>query len=69
MATAKTPKGRKIEIIITDEYGTARLQKGHLTFAGIKVAWWTEGGSGTKTLQEALQNADKNIDEIGLSDE
>jgi len=69
MTTARTPKGRKVTTEITAEYGSYRLQAGRIFFGGIAVAGWNEGGSGTKSLQDALTNADEAIDKAGLETE
>ena len=64
---ANTPKGRSVEIAITAEYGTAKLQAGRVYFGGIAISSWNEGGSGTKSLKEALIHADQEIDQCGLN--
>jgi len=69
MTQAKTPKGRNVEVAITAEYGTARLQAGRIYYGGIAISAWSEGGSGTKTLEDALKYADKVIDERDLTDD
>jgi len=69
MTQAKTPKGKIVEVAITAEYGTARLQMGRIYYGGIAVSGWSEGGSGTKTLKEALDYADQVINERGLTDD
>ena len=69
MTTAKTPKGRSVEIAIVGEYGTARHQAGRIYYEGIAISAWSEGGSATKTLEAALVFADQIIDERGLTDD
>ncbi len=67
MSTAKTPKGRNVTVTVTAEYGSARLQAGKVSYAGVDVSGWSAGGSGTTTVREALEIADKKIDELGLA--
>ena len=69
MTTAKTPKGRKVTAEITGEYGTARLQAGRIYYGGVALSGWSEGGSGTKSFEEALLHADLVIDRCGMETE
>jgi len=66
MATAKTPAGNEVEIIVTAEHGSYLLQSGQLRKHGIAIGWWSQTGS-TPRLADALAKADETIAALGLT--
>jgi hypothetical protein len=68
MATAKTPAGNVVEVVVTAEHGTGRSQAGQLRHGGVVVACWANGsGSRLPTLPDALVKADETIAALGLT--
>ena len=69
MTTATTPKGRKVEVEVYAEHGTARLQSAKILYGGIAIGGYSQGGCKPNTLEEALAAADARIDANGLTDD
>lgn len=65
--TAKTPKGRKVEVYDIQPVGTA-CHSGRLKYGRVPVGYWCTTGTGAKSLEEALERADGRIDRCGLEE-
>lgn len=65
MTTATTPAGSEVEVVVTAESGTARLQTGQLRYGGVVVGHWSQAGS-LPRMAEALVAADEAISKLGV---
>lgn len=65
MLSALTPKGRKV-LVKPKLYGTSNIA-GHIFYHGVLLSSWQAYGCGFRSIDQALERADKRIDELGLT--
>lgn len=66
MTTATTPQGREVEVVVTAEHGTAKLQSGQIRHGGVVVGHFGPATGSGPILSEAIARADEAIDKLGI---